>query len=64
MKNNNTPVCVGIFTGVRRNIKCTLRFTVDGRSGKTGYEGFALFVEVFEHLPEFNDKQRSPKIYG
>lgn len=32
-----------------------------GKTAKDEYEGFALFVEKFDHLPKFNDKKRSPK---
>ena len=32
-----------------------------GEVAKQEYECFALFVEAFGKLPEFNDKQRSPK---
>jgi len=32
-----------------------------GGTAKYEYECFALFVEKFGHLPEFNDKKRSPK---
>jgi hypothetical protein len=32
-----------------------------GEVAKYEYECFALFAEKFGHLPEFNDKKRSPK---
>jgi len=32
-----------------------------GEVAKHEYKCFALFVEKFERLPEFNDKERSPK---
>jgi hypothetical protein len=32
-----------------------------GEVAKHEYECFALFVEMFGHLPEFNDKKKSPK---
>jgi hypothetical protein len=32
-----------------------------GEIAKHEYECFALFVERFDHLPEFNDKRKSPK---
>lgn len=34
---------------------------VMGEVARYEYECFALFVEAFGHLPEFNDKKRSPK---
>lgn len=34
---------------------------VMGKVANHEYECFALFVETFGDLPEFNDKQRSPK---
>jgi len=34
---------------------------VMGEVARYEYECFALFVETFGHLPEFNDKKRSPK---
>ena len=34
---------------------------VMGKVTSDEYECFALFVEAFGHLPEFNDKKRSPK---
>ena len=32
-----------------------------GEVAKHEYECFALFVEAFGNLPEFNDKRKSPK---
>lgn len=36
-------------------------FRIMGEVAKYEYECFALFVERFGQLPEFNDKKRSPK---
>ncbi|OQA00196.1 MAG: hypothetical protein BWY71_00797 [Planctomycetes bacterium ADurb.Bin412] len=32
-----------------------------GTVAQKEYESLAVFVEVFNRLPEFNDKRRSPK---
>ncbi|MBI5746671.1 MAG: hypothetical protein HZA13_06700 [Nitrospirae bacterium] len=44
---------------VTSNLPSDLR--VMGKVANHEYECFAVFVEAFGHLPEFNDKQRSPK---
>lgn len=36
-------------------------FRIMGDVAKFEYECFALYVEAHGHLPEFNDKKRSPK---
>ena len=44
---------------VKSNLPADLR--VMGNVAKLEYECFAVFVEKFRQLPEFNDKKRSPK---
>lgn len=44
---------------VKSNLPADLR--VMGEVSKYEYECFAVFVEKFKRLPEFNDKKRSPK---
>ena len=53
-------VAVNAFKcNVRSESPCDLR--VMGEVTQYEYECFALFVEEFGQLPEFNDKKRSPK---
>jgi len=44
---------------VKSNLPVDLR--IMGDVAKLEYECLAVFVEKFERLPEFNDKERSPK---
>ena len=44
---------------VRSNRPCDLR--IMGEVARLEYECFAVFAEKFGHLPEFNDRKRSPK---
>lgn len=45
------------------NVESTQPFDlrIMGEVAKHEYECFALFVEKFDQLPEFNDKKKSPK---
>ena len=49
------PVNCNVLTNLPSDLRAM------GDVAKLEYECLAQFVELFEQLPEFNDKQRSPK---